>query len=159
MVEFENIYQLGMEKIGNRLEEFICESSGWMMEDIKNINLSISRYLPIRGSSYFATPARLVRKMAILNIINRDRYCFLYSVFAHLYPAKINNNRASQYKKYLENINYEGIQMPMAVEDIPKFEKMNPNIALNIFKCEEDGENLHPVRVTDRRDVDPINLY
>ena len=46
----------------------------------------------------------------------------------------------------------------MSIEDIPKFEKQNPDIALNILTCDEDGGNLRPIRVTHRRDVKAINL-
>ena len=96
-MEFDNNFQLGMQQIDNKLEEFICESSGWQMEGIENIYLSISRYQPIRGSSYFPTPTRLANKKTIINVQNSDQNSFLYSVLAKLFLVEksCKNQKAS----------------------------------------------------------------
>ena len=46
-------------------------------------------------------------------------------MLASVYPQNDNPNRVSKYKKYLETLNTKGIEMPMAVMDIDKFEKQN----------------------------------
>ena len=133
------------------------ESSGWMMDRIKAVNLNIARYNPIRGSSYIPTPQSLVQKVALVNVQNKDQNCFLYSILASLYPVKQNAERVSKYKKYLDKLNYKGIEMPMAVKDIDKFEKMN-DLVINVYGCTEDGTQIWPRRIIKRRDKEVINL-
>ena len=133
------------------------ESSGWMMDSIKAVNLNIARYNPIRGSSYIPTPQSLIKKMALGNIKNEDQNCFLYSILASLFPNKNHPEKVRSYKKYLDKLNYKDIEMPMAVKDIDKFEKMN-DLVINVYGCTEDGTQIWPRRISKRRDKDAINL-
>ena len=103
-----------------------------MMDSIKAVNLNIARYNPIRGSSYIPTPVGLASKKALVNVQNKDQKCFLYSILASLYPVKQDAERVSKYKKYLDKLNYKGIEMPMAVKDIDKFEKMNDLVIMSM---------------------------
>ena len=47
--------------------------------------------------------------------------------------------------------------MPMAVKDINRFEKMN-NLTINVYGCNEDGSEIYPRRISNRRDNKAINL-
>ena len=48
--------------------------------------------------------------------------------------------------------------MPMAISDIKKFEKQNKNMIINVYGCDENGENIYPRRICKRRDKEAINL-
>ena len=66
--EFEKIYGEAMDCINSKLGEHMTDDSWWMMYSIKNININIAKYTPIRGSSFIHTPQSQVNKMALLNV-------------------------------------------------------------------------------------------
>ena len=68
MDQFDEVYGQHMDKINEDFESYTGESSGWMLDELKSINLHISKYKPIRGSSYTPTPVGLASKKAIVNI-------------------------------------------------------------------------------------------
>ena len=79
MVQFDDVYNEHMLKINEEFENYTGEGSGWILEDIQSINLHISRYTPISGSSFIPTPKSLQKKKAIVNIDNskeNDEKCF-----------------------------------------------------------------------------------
>ena len=47
--------------------------------------------------------------------------------------------------------------MQMAVKDIERFENMN-NLTINVYGCSEDGSELLPRRISNRRGNKAINL-
>ena len=62
MDQFDEVYAQHMDKINEELESYTKLGSGWMLEEIKSIYLHISKYKPIRGSSYTPTPVGLDNK-------------------------------------------------------------------------------------------------
>ena len=62
-----------------------------------------------------------------------DDKCFLWSVLARLHPIAINSNRMSQYRQYENELNIEGIDYPVPVTQIKKFERQNANISVKVF--------------------------
>merc|ERR1711954_67556 len=71
--EFEENYEEAFDTINGKLGDYMGESSGWMMDSIKAVNLNIARYNPIRGSSYIPTPVGLASKKALVNVQNEDQ--------------------------------------------------------------------------------------
>ena len=55
----------------------------------------------------------------------------MWAVLSALYPAMTNKNNVYSYRKYRGVLNLEGLSFPLQVKDIKKFEKLNPNIAVN----------------------------
>ena len=72
MEEFDEVYDVAMEKIKHDFEAYMGEQSGWVMDEISSIDLNIARYKPIRGASYTETPRALKGKHAIVNINNNN---------------------------------------------------------------------------------------
>ena len=57
----------------------------------------------LNGTSYVKIP---LRSSAILNIQNIDKYCFIWSILASLYPCENDHpNRVSNYRKYFNELN------------------------------------------------------
>ena len=52
MEEFDTEYGEAMGNINEKFGKYIGESSGWVLDSIKAINLNVARYNPIRGASY-----------------------------------------------------------------------------------------------------------
>ena len=160
MAQFDDVYSQHMAKINQEFENYTGEGSGWILEDIQSIDLHISRYKPISGSSFIPTPKSLQKKKAIVNINNskeNDEKCFLWSVLAHLFPTEKDACRVSKYKKYINKIKYDGISMPMKLKDIDKFEKLN-NLIINVYGCTENGKEIWPRRISKKRGKEAINL-
>ena len=120
------------------------------MEKNKEIFLYLARYKPIRGGSSFSyTPAGLRGKKAILNVKNKDNLCFLWSILAKLHPAEDNAESVTKYKKYLKTLKYDGIETPMSVGDIDRFEKLNEDLTINVYAYEKC--KVFPRRISERR--------
>ena len=122
------------------------------------LDLGVAVYAPLQGSSYFALPKRLQDKKAILNIQNEGEKCFLWSVLAALHPVnrKDHPHRVQHYKCYEHQLNVSGIEFPMKVKDISKFERQNPTISINLFGYEE--KELFPVYITEHKKEQHVNL-
>ena len=116
------------------------------------------KYSPI-GGSYIPTPKSIFGKKAIINVKNNDENCFLYSILTHIKwnSKQKNKNKVSLYKPYLHELRTDGINMPMKLEDITKFEKLN-DLSINVYCIEEHGENVNPLRISKSNTSHPINL-
>ena len=52
-------------------------SSGWIIDRVHALGIELSKYQPIRGSTFIQLPSELRNKKAIVNVINRDQKCML----------------------------------------------------------------------------------
>ena len=74
---------------------------------------------------------------------------FFCGVFLEHYPCEKDSQRID--KKLKENtLNMEGIEYPVSLKDIDKFEKQNPTISITVFGYKEKG--VHPLRNSDNMD-------
>lgn len=99
------------------------------------LDLGFVVYVPLQGSSYLRLPRELVDKKAVLNIKNDDERCFVWSVLAALHPVHRKDHPENSYhcKKYVNELNLDGIEFPMKVSQIAKFERQNTTISVNVF--------------------------
>ena len=68
---------------------------------------------------------------SVINIKNDDKFCFLWCIQAYLFPVE--DNKTSKYAMYLPFLRTEGLEFPMKVKDIPKFENFNI-LNVNVFE-------------------------
>ena len=128
------------------VEGFNARGSSWQLSSVTSFSLSYGGYRPMVGSSYVPTPELLAGRKAILNIKNlNDNYCFLYSILASLHPVRANQHNVYSYKKYLSELNYEGLEFPLKVTDIPKFEQLNQFLSVNVIVYDEEEEDFFPI--------------
>ena len=60
-----------------RINDWINEGSGWIIELINFQYINISTYRPLSGRSYIKLPAELKSlKTGLINIKNNDQKCF-----------------------------------------------------------------------------------
>nr|CAH7717107.1 unnamed protein product [Callosobruchus chinensis] len=85
-------------------------------------------------------PKFIQKTKAVLNIQNKDQNCFLWCIVAALNPCVRNSNRTSSYPHFSRILKYDGIDFPISLKDIPKFEKMN-NLSINVFTLENTYDN------------------
>ena len=72
------------------VDEAGAEGGGSDRQDecVSYIDVHILKSDPLGASSYIDLPKRVKMKRAIINIKNKDRKCFLWSVLAYLHPVK-----------------------------------------------------------------------
>ena len=98
-----------------------------------NLEIHTPEFDPMKGSSYIPLPDWILNKKAIVNIQNKDEKCFLWCVLRYLHP-KDNDTRLRDLKNYEFSLKTEGINFPMKLKNISKFEKLNPSLpGINVF--------------------------
>ncbi|KAK3731613.1 hypothetical protein QZH41_015864 [Actinostola sp. cb2023] len=128
------------------------EGSSWIL----HLDLNTAQYTPIKGSSYLPLPKQLKDKKAIVNIKNNDNKCFMWSVLAALHPVhwKDQPHRVTHYQPHLNKLNFDGIEFPVSISKMSKFEKQN-KISVNVFGFEGA---LFPIHISKERYSVHVNL-
>ncbi|XP_031639366.1 uncharacterized protein LOC116351408, partial [Contarinia nasturtii] len=142
----------------HRIDDIELRGSGFKLSEIKELNVQVSRYDPFGGSSYIKLPTFLEKKRAIINVQNSDNQCFKYAVLSALYPAVTNAQRVSKYKKYEKDLNFTGIEFPVTLKDISKFEELNPAISINVYMYDKQSFTIRPIRLTQSIKIKHIHL-
>ena len=149
-----NVYNL------SDLDEIVNEMLAHMKGQIKNPALLNSRFVfdevlftnvdfhqlnLMKGSSYLPLPNWLARKKAIINPKNEDQECFKWAVIAASRWEEINNNpeRISKLKRFEKDFDWSGIEFPVSIKDIKKFEFRN-QISINLLAIE--GKQIYICR-------------
>ena len=149
----ENAFQ----EVLYRLDNWINEGSGWIVELIESQYINISTYRPLSGSSYVKLPAKLRSwKKGLINIKNNNQRCFLWCHARHINPVKINPEIiARKDKKLVNDLNYDGVGFPVQEKDFSKIETKN-NICINVF-CHENKLTF-PIYISDQKFENSMNL-
>ena len=118
-------------------DNWINESSGWIVESIISQYIKISTYRPLSGSSYIKLPVELrSSKRGLINIKNNDQKYFLCCRVRHINPVKIHPERITQKdKESVNDLDYRKIKFPVLKKDFDKIEIKN-SICINVF-CNE----------------------
>ena len=79
---------------------------------------------------------------------NDDNKCFLWCVLRALNPKERNPKRVDTELRGKENtLNMKGIEYPVSLKDLGKFEKKNLSISITVLGNEEKG--IYPLRNID----------
>ena len=133
--------------------------SGWYFREIVHLEIHTADYNPMRGSSCIQLPDWIMRKKALLNIKNKDNKCFLWCVLRYLHPKGKNAELLTDLKQYENSLNTKGIDFPVKLKDISKFEKLNPDLpGINVFSVNERNK-FYPLRMAQRDPQKTIDLF
>jgi hypothetical protein len=152
--DFNQQFNRAFESIAKAKSNFQREGSNWNFERILGVELNIARYVPLAASSYIPLPKKLLKKKALVNIQNYDQKCFLWSVLAHLHVPLNHRERVHPYKQFESELDMSGIEYPVQLSKLDRFEKQN-DISINVFGYE--GE-VFPLRITKFNSDTHINL-
>lgn len=64
------------DKVISSLDNFTSDGSGWLINEVEEMLIKTTRYVPIKGGSYIQTPRWLAVKRAVVNVKNNDQKCF-----------------------------------------------------------------------------------
>ena len=116
-----------------QIQQQEMKDSGWRFDKLYSMTIYFYKTNDLNGSNYIKIP---LRSNAILNIENNDKYCFLWSILASLYPCNNNHpNRVSNYKQYFNELNIQDFDLTNGFKcsDVHKFNELN-NLSVNIFE-------------------------
>ncbi|KYN12354.1 hypothetical protein ALC57_15467 [Trachymyrmex cornetzi] len=118
----------------------------------------------MRAGCWVDLPREIMLKNAVINVRSMDNACFAWSVVAALYPAEKHVNRKSSYPDYTTVLKLEGIEFPVTLKQITKFEFLN-DISINVFterergeKKRDDSNEIVSLRLTKEKKEKHVNL-
>ena len=131
------LYDTMVERILENMAAFQNEGSPWKLRSNTQLELQTVRYNLLRGETWIPLPKELANKNAIINMKNKDNKCFLWCVLTALNLSKNNPQRLDKELMGKENtLNMEGIEYPVSLKDLNKFEKQNPSISITVLGYE-----------------------
>ena len=81
------MFDKSFQEILYRIDNWINEGSGWVIESIEAEYVNISIYVPLSESSSIELTNKLRNSMkGLINIKNNDSKCFLWCHIRHLNP-------------------------------------------------------------------------
>lgn len=88
-------------------------------------------------------------KIAIRNAFNG-------LILSALHPATHHADRISNYIQYADELDFTGIEFPVQMKDISRFETQN-DITINVFGYERG--NIYPIHLTRKRFMRHVDLW
>ena len=142
-----------------KLAYYQKKGSGWYFKEVISFEIHTVDYKPITGSSYIPLPNFIMRKKAIINMENKHDKCFLWSILRYLHPREKHSTRINDLREYENDLNFKGIEFPVKVKDIQKFENQNPDIpGINVFSI-NDNNKIYPLRLNQKDGKKSIDLF
>ena len=125
-----------------------AEGSGWRFEKVEKLVLHTTRWEPVNAGSYIELPQELKNRKAIINMKNQDDKCFMWCVLRALNPKDNHPERIdNDLKNKVDTLNMEGIQYPVSLRGIDRFEHLNPEISITVLGYNKE-EKVYPLKVS-----------
>ena len=156
------LWSLLAEQVLEDLAKFQMKGSGWTFHSIVALDIHTVGYESLNGSSCAPLPKFLASKKAIINMNNTDSQWFKWCIASALNPAKReieqNPDRITKHlRKQAESLNFKGIEFPMSLQAIDKFERLNPEISVHIFGFDNISK-VYPLRISKCKRQKEIDL-
>ena len=152
-----SIYNIMIALCLEKISKFQNKGSGWQFDSIVSFDINVDPFEPIGGSSYFPLPAKLAAKKAVINVKNvKDNECFKWAVTSAVYQRKCHPERLNEELRVnSEKLDWKGIDFPMPLTQITRFEKQNP-YSINVYGW--TGISVYPLRISEHANETCINL-
>ena len=117
-------------------------NSRFVFDEFLYLDVNFHQLNLTRGSSYLPLPDWLARKKAIVNPHNDDKECFKWYVIAVENAEMKDPQCVSNLRKFMDNYDWSGLEFPVSITDIGKFETRN-NISVNVLAVEGRDIYIH----------------
>ena len=99
--------------------------SVFSIDKIMHLYMNFHKLALTRGGSYIEFPEWLKSKKAVINLQNKDEECFKWAVIEALHHENIKHHpeRISLLRRYEKHSNWKGLEFPISIKKIDKFEK------------------------------------
>ena len=123
--EINDLIQRMLAHIKTQVENPLMPESGFSLDKIMHLHINFHGLVLTRGSSYNQLPKWLKSKKAVINPQGEE--CLKWAVIAALHHEEIKHHleRISLLKPYEKQYNWEGLEFPLSIKKIEKFEKNN----------------------------------
>ena len=125
-----------------QIENPVLLNSRFVSNEFLYLDVNFHQLNLTRGSSYLSLPYWLVRKKAKANPHNDDEECFKWSVIAAENIGMKDPQRVSNLRKFPDNYEWSGLEFPVSIKDIGKFETKN-DISVNVLAVEGRDFHIH----------------
>ena len=150
------VYDRSIQTIEERIQNFNQRGSNWRFQRVLSLDIHFTDFQPLRGSTFLPLPSKISTKKAVINMKNNDDQCFKWSVVRALNPVDIHPERITkELKDQSERLDWSGLKFPVDLKQIRIFEKLNPQISINVFGFEGD---VYPLRLSKSESEQTINL-
>ena len=141
-----------LEYIKSQTENPKLPESGFTLDKVMHLYISFHRLVLTRGGSYIKLPEWLKSKKAVINPPNKDEECFKWVVIQALNHEDIKDHpeRISLPRSYEKQYNWKGFKFPVSIKKVDKFEKKNPDIAVNVLFSNKKSQNIYTARKSER---------
>ena len=130
---FEIAEEMTQEMI-EAMENYNKRGSNWIFKRVIRLDVNFVRWKPLGGSAWIPLPEKLAQKKAIVNMKNKDDFCFKWCVtraanMVENHPERITEDLREQAEKF----DWTDCKFPMPLEKIKFFEKRN-NLSINVYE-------------------------
>ena len=134
-----------IEHMAQQIDNPALRNSKFVFDRVLYMDIDFHRLNLTRGSSYVLLPDWLTKKKAIINPKNSDMECFKWAVIAAMKWEEIDRDhqQVSKLKRYEGEFDWSGLEFPVSLRDINKFERNN-EIGVNILAIE--NKNIYICR-------------
>ena len=120
---FEIAEEMTQEMI-EAMENYNKRGSNWIFKRVIRLDVNFVRWKPLGGSAWIPLPEKLAQKKAIINMKNKDDFCFKWCVtraanMVENHPERITEDLREQAEKF----DWTDCKFPMPLEKIKFFEK------------------------------------
>ena len=148
-----------LKEIMETLANYQRNGSGWNFKKVISLEIHTVHYKRVKGSGYISLPDFIMRKKAIISMENKDEKCFLCSVLRYLHPVQKNAPRINDLREYENDLNFKGIDFPVKLKDITKFENQNPDLpGINVFSV-NDNNKIYSLKNNEKDPIKSIDLF
>ena len=149
--------QLSQQKLLKDISVWLSEGSGWTIDRIDDHYINIVVYDPLKGNSYIPLSQELnYPRKGLVNLENDDNECFSWCHIRFFNPQDKEPMRTkTSDKTMVEQLNYDGIEFPVATKHYGKIEEQN-SININVFGYE--NKQFYPIYVSKQNNKDVLNL-
>ena len=150
------VYNGSIQTIEERIQNFNQRGSNWRFQRVLSLDSHFTDFIPLRGSTFLPLPRKITSKKAVINMKNDDDQCFKWIVTRALNPVDVHPERITkELKDQSERLDWSGLKFPVDLKQIIIFEKLNPQISINVFGFEGD---VYPLRLSKSKSEQTINL-
>ena len=125
-----------------QIENSALLNSRFVFDEFLYLDINFHQLNLMKGSSYLPLPDWLARKKAIVHPHNGDEECFKWSVIAAENVGMKDPQRVSNLRKFTDNYDWSGLEFPVSIKDIGKFETRN-NVSVNILAVKGRDIYIH----------------
>ena len=139
----EDLFKSLLQRYQENLEEKM-RGSEFAFDGVNALYYDLNKTSLNRGGSHMESQKWVSAKKATINPINKkDNKCFQYALTVALNHEKIQPERISKIKPFIDHCNWNEIDFPSTGKDLKTFEPNNKSIALNILYVPHNTEKIY----------------